>query len=80
MFCIGRWPGAQKVRYTAREIDTTLLLLLRRLRIAAIGCVLVAIAGPMTPSAVAGHAAIFVVDRSGSIPPERDHRAGPLHH
>lgn len=37
-------------------------------RIAAIGCVLTALAGPISPYAVSGRTAIFVVDRSGSIP------------
>lgn len=38
------------------------------IRIAAVGCVLVALAGPLTTVAVSGNAAVFVVDRSGSVP------------
>ena len=38
-------------------------------RVLAVGAVLVAIAGPIAPYSVSGSNVIFVVDRSGSIPP-----------
>jgi Ca-activated chloride channel homolog len=37
-------------------------------RLLAVGCVLVAIAGPVTAYSVTGKSVVFVVDRSGSVP------------